>query len=131
MPDDKGKTPILTGLKEKRASLAPDERKLVTRVMNHIEEELIDSFPEMINGVKVSQKQSSFSPTISLNRAKRQNLKVRVDARVRAARESLEFEARLTDDDQLALGWDHADEGEDDGDDAEPNGFDADPAPLH
>ena len=92
-------------LKDKRASLSRDEAKMVRRCMDHIESEMIDALPELTNGVKVSQKQSSLSMTIALNRAKRNNLKVSVDARVRAAREPLEFEAHLTDDNQLALGW--------------------------
>ena len=44
-------------------------RTMVRRIMSHIEEQLIDSFDEMIAGVRVSDKQSSFSPTIALNKA--------------------------------------------------------------
>jgi hypothetical protein len=114
-------SPVLN-LKEKRALLSEDELQLVRRIMIHIEEQFIDSFDELIAGVRVSDKQASFSPTISLNKAKLNNLKVKVDARVRAPREALEFEARLTDDNQLALGWEQDPDVVDDSTD--PPGFD-------
>ena len=97
-----GTTSILKG---KRKGLTGDEGNMIRTIVDHIEAELIDALPELIHGVRVSGKQASFSPTVSLNVAKRNNLTVKVSARVRAARQPLEFEAHLTDDDQLALGW--------------------------
>ncbi len=118
-----GESAVLT-LKEKKAKLSTDERTMVRRIMAHIEEQFIDSFDELIAGVRVSAKQASFSPTIALNKAKQSNLRVTVDARVRAPREALEFEAHLTEGGQLALGWED-DPG--DGDDrVDPPGFDDD-----
>ncbi len=122
-PDNgSGDSAVLT-LKEKRLKLSSDERTMVRRIMAHIEEQFIDSFDELIAGVRVSAKQASFSPTIALNKAKRSNLRVTVDARVRAPREALEFEAHLTEGGQLALGWEE-DPTEPDETRGDPPGFD-------
>lgn len=103
-------------LKAARERLSPDERKIVKRICAAYELHLIESLPETIAGVRASGKQSSFTETVMLKPAKKSNLHISLAPRVRAARESIEFEAHIDDDNQLALGWVEAEDEPDDED---------------
>lgn len=104
-------------LKAARERLSPDERKIVKRICAAYELHLIESLPEAIAGVRASGKQSSFTETVTLKPAKKSNLHISLAPRVRAARESIEFEAHIDESNQLALGWVEA---EDEPDEDEP-----------
>jgi hypothetical protein len=113
-----------------RAALSADERKIVRRIVQRYELDLIGALPEMLAGVRASGKQSSFSETVSMKPAKGSNLSVRLEPRVRCGREAEEFEAHIDDTNQLSMGWVDA-EDEPAGDDDEigkgkPIGFDDD-----
>lgn len=106
-------TPILN-LKAKRDALPPSERKIVKRCVEAYEESLIDSVSELKSGLEVSGRQSSFTSTTTMKQAKGSNISISVAPRVRAAREALEFEVHITDDNQLELGWVDVEDDEDD-----------------
>jgi hypothetical protein len=124
-------------LKELREKLSTTERKLVKDSMLKIERDLIGALPEMLAGVIATRSQSSLSPTIALTpKGKRgNNVKLRVSSRVRAERSAFEDEYHLTDDGQLALGFEEPpadEENEEDETEAGSPNFDDDPAPgLH
>lgn len=109
-------------LKEKRERLRPAEKKIVKRACEAIEGQLIEALTELVSGVQVSGKQSSFTPTITLKAKRRKdgsvkNLECIVAPRVRAAREAVEFEVHIGDDNQLTMGWVEEDDDLDDDDD--------------
>jgi hypothetical protein len=130
MPNERDGTDQVDLLKAARERLSADERKIARRIIAQFELDLLDALPELIAGVRASGKQSSFSETVALKPAKKQNLHISLAPRVRAAREVVEFEAHIDDSNQLALGWVEAeDEPEDEDEDGEigrnrPVGFD-------
>lgn len=105
-------------LKEARESLSPDERKILKRILARYELDLVGSLRQMIASVKTSRRQSTVSATVAITPAKGDNVRIDMDPpRVRGAmREKMSFEAHLSDQDQLALGWveaeDEPEEGE-------------------
>lgn len=117
-------------LRAARERLSADERKIVKRVLAQYELDLIDALPEMLAGVRASAKQSSFTETVAMKPAKRSNLTIRLEPRVRTGRAAVEFEAHIDDSNQLSLGWveveddPEAGEGEDDIGKGRPIGFD-------
>lgn len=100
-------------LKSKRDALPKGEKQIVKRVVDAFEERLIDAIGELVGGLE-NGRQSSFSATMALKMAKGRNVSVIVAPRVRAPRESTEFEVHLTDDRQLEMGWLDVEEDEDD-----------------
>lgn len=92
-------------LTEARARLSKDEKALVRRIAAEFERGLIEALPEMLAGVRASGKQSSFTETVSLKKAKGANLHVGIEPRVRTGREQIRFEAHITETNQLSLGW--------------------------
>lgn len=115
-------------LKAARERLSADERKIVKRIVAQYEIDLIDAMPEMLAGVRASAKQASFTETVTLKPAKKNNLHVALAPRVRAARAGLEFEAHIDESNQLALGWVEAEDEPEEGDPevgkGKPIGFD-------
>jgi hypothetical protein len=76
----------------------------VERAVDAFEAMLIGAISELVAGLE-NGRQSSFSVTVAFKTAKGRNVSVVVAPRVRAPRESTEFEVHLTDDRQLEMGW--------------------------
>jgi len=105
-----------TPLKALRAALAPDERKVLAAAAQHIERHMIETWPEVLAGIRTSNREASFSATVQYKELKNDKLRAVVSARVRTPREDLEIDLHLTPDGQLALGLP---EGLDDDEDSE------------
>ncbi len=93
-----------TTLAELRKQLPPGQRSVVKQVMAHMEREVIESFPELNDGVQTSAAEGSISLTLQVKAAKNGNFKGTVSTRVRSPREPLQIDMHMGDDNQLALG---------------------------
>ena len=98
-------------LKDLRAALTADVRKVIQRATQHFESELIQAWDELTAGVRTSSAEGSFSTTLQIRRAKKR-FKGTMSCRVRTPREPLDFDLHLDDDGQLALGLGPDDEEE-------------------
>ena len=130
-PTTNGDASVLS-LKDLRATLTDDERRMVRDSMSHIERDLISAIPEMLAGLKATRKQSSMSPTIALIPVgkKGRNVKLKVSSRVRAEREGFEADYHIATTGQLTLGVEDLQD-EDDDDPTSVPGFDPDAEPAH
>lgn len=89
-------------MKDLRATLTPNHRKIVSEVMGQLERELIAALPELQAGVNTAAASGSFSATLQISKA-RKRFKGKLSARVRTPREPYELDFHL-DDGQLTLG---------------------------
>ncbi len=107
-------------LKELREGLSKSHRKIMKAILPEIERELIDSLPELEDGVNTSGASGSVSITLAIRAGKRGRFLGKLSARVRTPRESIEFDFHVGDDNQLELGlppgWDEGTVGDEDED---------------
>ena len=89
-------------LEELRKGLTEEQLRIVGKVMEYTEIELIESLPELNAGVNTSAAKGSFSMTLSIAAAKK-SFRATVSSRIRVPREPYEIDMHL-DDGQLALG---------------------------
>lgn len=89
---------------EQLKALPKGEQQIVRAVMAHIQQELVDTLPELRAAVAAAAKGASFSTTLQIAKAKKGRFKATVGARIRAPREALELDMHVDDSGQLALG---------------------------
>jgi hypothetical protein len=102
--------PAPESLEALRKTLTAGHEKIVRSVMAAAERELIDSLPELQDGVNTAAAEGSFSLTLTIKKAKRGRFAGKLTCRVRTPREPTEFDFHVAEDGQLSLGvpdgWD-------------------------
>lgn len=94
----------IDGLEKLRKGLTGPERKIVRFVVAQYERDLIESLPELNEGVQTAEAEGSFTDTLQIKKGKRGRFKAKLTPRVRIPRESTEFDLHIGTEGQLELG---------------------------